>query len=79
MGSLLRKDARGHLSLSPSLLRFTLKLRSMASNDETGWFQREVKSINPDAQRLLENYSGLAPAEVLPHVLSLVRGCLVLS
>lgn len=37
------------------------------------WYQKDVQSINADAQRLLENYSGLAPADVLPHVLSLVR------
>jgi hypothetical protein len=36
------------------------------------WYQRDVQGINADAQRLLENYSGLAPEEVLPHILSLV-------
>lgn len=42
------------------------------SKPDCDWFQKEVKTINPDAQRLLENYSGFAPDEVLPHVLSLV-------
>jgi hypothetical protein len=37
------------------------------------WYQKDVQSINAEAQRLLENYSGLAPEDVLPHVLSLVR------
>lgn len=37
------------------------------------WYQEDVKSINPDAQNLLENYSGFKADEVLPHVLSLVR------
>jgi len=37
------------------------------------WYQEDVKSINPDAQNLLENYSGFQADEVLPHVLSLVR------
>lgn len=37
------------------------------------WYQKDVQSINADAQRLLEKYSGFAPEEVLPHVLSLVR------
>ncbi|KAJ5675453.1 hypothetical protein N7462_008350 [Penicillium macrosclerotiorum] len=44
----------------------------MASdNRKPQWYREQVQSINPDAQRLLENYSHLAPDEVLPHVLSL--------
>lgn len=35
------------------------------------WYQEDVKSINPDAQNLLKNYSGFQAEEVLPHVLSL--------
>ncbi|RAL12614.1 uncharacterized protein BO97DRAFT_389629 [Aspergillus homomorphus CBS 101889] len=34
------------------------------------WFQEHVESINSDAQRVLESYSGLKPDEVIPHVLS---------
>lgn len=37
-----------------------------------GWYQTDVKSIDPEAQSLLEEYSGLQPDEVLPHVLALV-------
>jgi len=36
------------------------------------WYDQNVKSINPEAQRLLETYSHLKPEEVLPHVLALV-------
>lgn len=36
-------------------------------------YQHEVQSINPEAQRLLESYSGFQPDEVLPHVLKLVH------
>ncbi|KAI9038860.1 uncharacterized protein KD926_010193 [Aspergillus affinis] len=35
------------------------------------WYDEDVRSINADAQNLLERYSGLKPEEVLPHVLSL--------
>lgn len=42
------------------------------ASDKPDWFQKEVKNINPDAQRLLETYSGFEPDQVLPHVLSLV-------
>ncbi|CAI7653251.1 unnamed protein product [Penicillium glandicola] len=41
------------------------------STDKPVWYLKEVKSINEDAQNLLEIYSGLAKNEVLPHVLSL--------
>lgn len=44
----------------------------MASNEKPDWYQTDVQSINPEAQQLLESYSGLAPDDVLPHVLSLV-------
>lgn len=44
----------------------------MASDEKPDWYQTDVQSINPEAQQLLESYSGLAPDEVLPHVLSLV-------
>jgi hypothetical protein len=32
-----------------------------------------VSSIDPAARSLLEEYSGLSPDEVLPHVVALVR------
>ncbi|PYH41198.1 uncharacterized protein BP01DRAFT_328182 [Aspergillus saccharolyticus JOP 1030-1] len=35
------------------------------------WYQPSVTTIDPAAQSLLEEYSGLAPEEVLPHVLAL--------
>ncbi|RAL13191.1 class I SAM-dependent methyltransferase [Aspergillus homomorphus CBS 101889] len=35
------------------------------------WYQTSVTAIDPVAQSLLEDYSGLAPEEVLPHVLAL--------
>lgn len=41
-----------------------------------GWYDKDVQSINPDAQGLLERYSGLRSEDVLPHVLSLV--CIVI-
>ncbi|KAE8158965.1 hypothetical protein BDV40DRAFT_307441 [Aspergillus tamarii] len=34
-------------------------------------YQKDVESINTDAQSLLVRYSGLSPSEVIPHVLSL--------
>lgn len=43
-----------------------------AQEDSSVWYEKDVKSINADAQNLLERYSGLKPEEVLPHVLSLV-------
>ena len=43
-----------------------------AKSEKPFWFENDVKSINPDAQKLLEEYSGLKPDEVLPHVLKLV-------
>ncbi|RAH87432.1 hypothetical protein BO86DRAFT_405463 [Aspergillus japonicus CBS 114.51] len=36
-----------------------------------GWYQTSVTAIDPAAQSLLEEYSGLQPDEVLPHVLAL--------
>jgi hypothetical protein len=44
----------------------------MALEKKLGWYQSDVPRINSKAQQLLESYSGLAPDEVLPHVLSLV-------
>ncbi|PLB48427.1 hypothetical protein P170DRAFT_427511 [Aspergillus steynii IBT 23096] len=42
-----------------------------SQENPSGWYEQDVQSINPDAQTLLERYSGLKPEEVLPHVLSL--------
>ncbi|KAJ5495030.1 hypothetical protein N7539_000146 [Penicillium diatomitis] len=42
-----------------------------ASEGPPPWYETDVKSINPKAQSLLEEYSGFAPDEVLPHVLKL--------
>ncbi|KAJ5591913.1 uncharacterized protein N7459_002282 [Penicillium hispanicum] len=39
--------------------------------DKPVWYQNEIESINPEAQRLLERYSGFKPDEVLPHVVKL--------
>ncbi|CAG8154189.1 unnamed protein product [Penicillium olsonii] len=44
----------------------------MASEKKPEWYQQEVQSINPEAQKLLESYSGFHPDEVLPHVLKLL-------
>lgn len=44
-----------------------------STNKPMAVYQKDVESINADAQSLLERYSGLSPAEVIPHVLSLVR------
>ncbi|KAE8338051.1 hypothetical protein BDV24DRAFT_153922 [Aspergillus arachidicola] len=41
------------------------------NNKPMAFYQKDVESINADAQSLLERYSGLPPAEVIPHVLSL--------
>lgn len=38
----------------------------------SGWYQSSVTSIDPAAQSLLEEYSGLPPDELLPHVIALV-------
>ncbi|KAE8372335.1 hypothetical protein BDV26DRAFT_274377 [Aspergillus bertholletiae] len=45
-------------------------MESSASQQAPAIYQK-TQSINADAQSLLERYSGLAPAEVSPHVLSL--------
>ncbi|KAL4945864.1 hypothetical protein BDV06DRAFT_3816 [Aspergillus oleicola] len=42
-----------------------------AESEKPSWFDNDVKSINPDAQKLLEEYSGLKPEDVLSHVLTL--------
>ncbi|KAL4791710.1 hypothetical protein BDV19DRAFT_401050 [Aspergillus venezuelensis] len=42
-----------------------------ADSEKPFWFENDVKSINPDAQKLLEEYSGLKSEDVLPHVLTL--------
>ncbi|KAL4964559.1 class I SAM-dependent methyltransferase [Aspergillus stella-maris] len=42
-----------------------------AESKKPFWFENDVKSINSDAQKLLEEYSGLKPEDVLPHVLTL--------
>ncbi|KAL4934703.1 class I SAM-dependent methyltransferase [Aspergillus undulatus] len=46
---------------------------TMATTDDEkpSWYEKDVKSINPDAQKLLEDYSGLQAEDVLPHVLTL--------
>lgn len=44
----------------------------MAPEKKFAWYQNDVPRINSKDQQLLETYSGLAPDEVYPHVLSLV-------
>ena len=41
--------------------------------DATQWFVKSVKIPDP-AQALLEQYSGFAPDEIIPHVTDLVSG-----
>ncbi|RDW76601.1 class I SAM-dependent methyltransferase [Aspergillus mulundensis] len=41
------------------------------NNTKPSWYQANVRSINSDAQKLLENYSGLRAEDVVPHVLEL--------
>ena len=41
--------------------------------DTTQWFVKPVKIPDP-AQALLEQYSGFAPDEIIPHVTDLVSG-----
>ena len=36
------------------------------------WYSEDVDSVPEDARRLLEDYSGLKPEEVIPHVIALV-------
>ena len=36
------------------------------------WYAENVDSVPDDARNLLEEYSGLKPEEVVPHVLALV-------
>ena len=42
--------------------------------ERPSWYQEHVgkDEINDEAYRLLEEYSGLTPEEVLPHVLAIV-------
>ncbi|KAI2869967.1 hypothetical protein CBS76997_977 [Aspergillus niger] len=35
------------------------------------WYETSVTAIDPAAQSMLENYSGLTPEEIIPHVLAL--------
>ena len=41
--------------------------------DATQWFVKSAKIPDP-AQALLEQYSGFAPDEIIPHVTDLVSG-----
>ena len=41
--------------------------------EATQWFVKPVKIPDP-AQALLEQYSGFAPDEIIPHVTDLVSG-----
>ncbi|KAL4873669.1 hypothetical protein BDV12DRAFT_159382 [Aspergillus spectabilis] len=43
----------------------------MATDEKPEWYQKDAKSINSDAQQLLEKYSGFKSEDVLPHVLAL--------
>ena len=43
------------------------------TKDEKAWFTESVTSIPPVARELLEHYSKIAPDEVIPHVVALVR------
>lgn len=36
------------------------------------WFQAELEDVNPHARGVLETYSGISPAQVVPHVLKIV-------
>ena len=37
------------------------------------WYSENVDTIPDNARRLLEDYSGLKPEEVMPHVIALVN------
>lgn len=41
-------------------------------NTRPAWFTEVVESIPDVGRRLLEDYSGIAPKEVLPHVIHIV-------
>ncbi|KAL3441674.1 hypothetical protein BJX65DRAFT_322106 [Aspergillus insuetus] len=47
-----------------------LSLRKELPGTKPAWYQASVTTINPAAQSMLENYSGLTAEEVLPHVLA---------
>lgn len=49
------------------------KSQSQSQSQLPSWYQKNVTSINPEAQHLLESYSGFKPEEVVPHVVALVR------
>jgi hypothetical protein len=51
----------------------------MAIDEKPEWYQKDVTSINPDAQQLPEDYSGFKSEDVLPNVLALVSACKTLS
>ncbi|KAI1408090.1 hypothetical protein F5Y13DRAFT_173342 [Hypoxylon sp. FL1857] len=40
-------------------------------NESSQWLQSDVKDIDPAAREVLEKYSGIAPEEVVPHVLAI--------
>ena len=41
-------------------------------NNRPAWFTEQITSIPEAGRRLLEEYSGVAPEEVLPHVIRVV-------
>ena len=36
------------------------------------WYQAELEDVNSHARGVLETYSGVSPAQVVPHVLKIV-------
>lgn len=40
--------------------------------NDKDWYQESVETIPEDERELLEQYSGLKPEEVIPHVVALV-------
>lgn len=56
-------DAEQRIQITPQELR--------KSEDTSRWYTEDI-TIPPEAQALLEQYSGFAPDEVVPHVRDLV-------
>ena len=42
-------------------------------HDASQWLQQEVRDVDASARDVLQNYSGIRPSEVVPHVVAIVR------
>ena len=65
MSSVQPTEVRESSSAQANLAEMTAEPRQ--------WYTENVAKIPEGARQLLQNYSGLEPEEVIPHVVSVVR------